>query len=57
MPGLGVEKNCLFPVTVRKEIGKVGQIQIVQNCMFYACFLMIGSGTTEKNFRVGIFFE
>ena len=43
------KKDCLFPVTVQKK--RVGRsesfffflIFFVQKCVFYACFLMIGS--------------
>ena len=56
------KRNCLFPVTVRKN--RVGrsvkkiflQYFLGQKCVFYACFLLIGSWEGEKNLRVGIFF-
>ena len=55
------KRNCLFPVTVRKN--RVGRLVkslffhyfFGQKCVFYACFTLIGSLKGGKNFGVGIF--
>ena len=48
------KRNCLFPVTVRKKIGRrsvkktIWTISFDQKCVFYACFTLIGSWEAEK---------
>ena len=52
--------NCLLPVTVQKQ-NRVGRSVkdfflhycFGQECVFYACFTLIGSLMGDKNFRVG----
>ena len=48
---------CLFPVKVKKKriCRSVKYIFFVQKCVFYACFMLIGSWKGRKNFGVGIF--
>ena len=56
------KNSCLFPVTVRKN--RVGRSVkylfldniFVQKCLYYACFMLIGSWRGRKNFRVGNFY-
>ena len=48
----GLEKNCMFPVTVKKGY-KVGQWIFFFCIIFYACLMFIGSLKGRKNFKVG----
>ena len=45
------KRNCLFPVTVFRLF----RLFFVQKCVFYACFMLIGSCKGRKVFRIGIF--